>query len=465
MTTDATASGAASVSARTKSALWSLAARVRLRHLSLACVGVFYLYMLVPARVQDTIAVFRLPMPPAAAAYSLGYAYLTVIDLVMLALGGFMLILFSGRRPRGATNWSLLFYVSLCVLCAAASWVFSQLGVFPTAYWDGPLSALRVIAAYLPFAAIQGDSRARARHLQNALALLFLTSVALNLAGFANPATPSNQAGRLTASGLDFATTSYAGAALALTALTMSRGPRQVVLFAIGMIGLLMGGGRNAIVVFIPALALVTFQRYTLKKETVAAFSVAAVLLVPLAFAAPFVTERLPLLNRSLDDRVYYRQPQVLSALARSTFPYVDRIPLTDPAFVGRVNVWATSLDLLRSSHGVPLGSDWLVQQQLAPLGVPSHSHNAYLQTALKFGPLAVCLWAAWFLSAWRGLRARSPYSAAIAFLMLSLLLDYWLLVTKATFVLFAFILLDGLWLADRATRTDAPAAAGAAAS
>jgi hypothetical protein len=462
MTTDATTSQAASVSARPTSALWSLVARVRLPDVSLVCVGVFYLYMLVPARIQERIAVFRLPAPPAATAYGLGYPYLTVLDLVMLALGGFVLMLSGGRRPRGATNWSLSIYVSLCVLCAAASWAFSQLGVVPTSYWDGPLSALRVVAAYVLFAAVPGDSTARARHLQNGLALLFLTSFALNLAGFANPATPSNQAGRLTAAGLDFATTSYVGAALALTALTVSRGPRQVMLFAAGMVGLLMGGGRNAIVVFIPALALVTFQRYTLRRETVAAFSVAAVLLLPLAFAAPFVTERLPLLNRSLDDPFYYRRPQVLTALARSTFPYVDRIPLTDPAFVGRVNVWATSLDLLRSSHGVPFGSDWLVQQQLARLGVPSHSHNAYLQTALKFGPLAVCLWAAWFLAAWRGLRARSPYSAAIVFLLLSLCVDYWLLVTKATLVLFVFIGLDDSWRADHANSAAVRTPAGA---
>jgi hypothetical protein len=422
----------------------------------------FYLYMLAPARVQDKLAVFRMAAPPAATAFGLGYPYFTILDLAMLALGGVVLASSRRRRTRDATNWSLIVYVSLCVLCAGASWVFAQLGVLPTAYWDGPLSALRVVAAYVLFASIPGDSGVRARHLQNALALLFLTSLALNLVGFANPATPSNQAGRLTAAGLDFATTSYAGTALALTALTVGRGPGQVVLFAIGMVGLLIGGGRNAIVVFIPALALVMFQRYTLRRETVAAFSVAAVLLLPLALAAPFVAERLPLLNRSLDDSVYYRKPQALTALARSTFPYVDRIPITDPAFVGRVNVWATSLDLLRRSQGVPFGSDWLVQQSLAPLGVPSHSHNGYLQTALKFGPLVVGLWAAWFLAAWRGLRARSPYSAVIVFLLLSLCVDYWLLVTKATFLLFAFIGLDDLWRAEHAAAAAARAPAGA---
>ncbi len=465
MTTETTGAGAGTADAGPHFALGGFGAGLLGRHRYVACVGLFYLYMLAPARVQEQLAVFRLTAPPAATAFGLGYPSFTILDLAMLALGGVVLASSRRRRPRGATNWSLIVYVSLCVVCAAAAWVFYQFGVVPAPYGDSVLSALRVLAAYVLFAAIPGDSGVRARHLQNALALLFLTSLALNLVGFANPATPSNQAGRLTAAGLDFSTTSYAGTALALTALTVGRGPRQVVLFAIGIIGLLMGGGRNAIVVFLPALALVTFQRYTLRRETVGAFSVAAVLLVPLALAAPFVAERLPLLNRSLDDAVYYRKPQALTALARSTFPYIDRIPITDPAFVGRVNVWATSLDLLRRSQGVPFGSDWLAQQQLAPLGVPSHSHNGYLQTALKFGPLVVGLWAAWFLAAWRGLRARSPYSAVIVFLLLSLCVDYWLLVTKATFLLFAFLLLNGVWLAERAPRAGARAPAGAAAS
>jgi hypothetical protein len=465
MTTDATARGAAADRAGADFALRHLAARFPLRYLHAGCIAVFYLYMLAPARVQEKMAVFRLEAPPAAAAFGLGHPYLTILDLGMLALGGVVLTLTGGRRPTGATNWSLAIYVALCALCATVPWATSQLGLGPPSYWDSPLSALRVVAAYTLFAAISWDFRTLSRHLQNALALLFLTSFALNLAGFANPGTPSNEAGRMTASGLDFATTSYLGGALALSALTLCRGPRQLALFALGMLGLGMGGGRNAIVAFVPALALVTIQRYTLRRETVAAFSIAAVLLLPLTLMAPLVIERLPLLSRSLDDSVFYRQRPELTTLARSTFPGVDRLPLTDPAVVGRINVWATGIDLVRSSRGVPLGSDWLVQQQLAPLGVLSHSHNAYLQTALKFGPLAACLWAAWIWAAWKGLRTRSPLGAVILFLLLSLSLDYWLLVTKATFLLFAFIRIDDLWRADRAARADVRAPAGAAAS
>jgi hypothetical protein len=421
----------------------------------------FYLYMLAPARVQGKLAVFRLAAPPAATAFGLGYPYFTILDLAMLALGGVVLASSRRRRPRDATNWSLIIYVSLCVLCAAAAWVFHQFGIVPAPYGDSVLSALRMLAAYVLFAAIPCDFRSRIRHLQNALALLFLTSLALNLAGFANPATSSNEAGRLNVSGLDFATTSYFGCVLALSALTLSRGLRLLVLFGVGLLGIGMGGSRNAVAIFIPVLALVTLQRYTLRRQAIAAFSAAAIVCLPLALGAPFVIEKLPLVNRSLDDLVYYRTRPVLTPLALSTFPGVGRLSLTEPAIVGRINTWASGIELLRRSRGVPLGSDWLVQQSLAPLGVPSHSHSGYLQTALKFSVLAVFLWASWAWAAWSGLRMRSPHSAILVFLLVSLIFDYWLLVNKAAFLLFAFIQLDALWRANRAALSGVGAPAG----
>lgn len=462
MTTETTAAGAGRADAGPRLALGGLVARFLGRHQYVACVGLFYLYMLVPARVQEMLAVFRLAAPPAAIAFGLGYPSFTILDLAMLTLGGVVLASSPRRRTRGTTNWSLIIYVSLCVLCAAAAWVFYQLGVVPAPYGDSVLSALRVLAASVLFAATPGDSRVQARHLQNALALLFLTSFALNLAGFANTATSSNEAGRLNVAGLDFTTTSYFGCVLALSALTRSRGVRLLVLFGAGLLGVGMGGSRNAVALFIPALALVTLQRYTLRRQTIAAFSAAAVVLLPLALGAPLVIGKLPLVNRSLDDVVYYRTPQVLSPLALSTFPGVGRLSVTEPAIIGRINTWASGIELLRRSSGVPLGSDWTVQQGLAPLGVPSHAHSGYLQTALKFSLLAVFLWASWVWAAWSGLRVRSPHSAIIVFLLVSLLFDYWLLVTKATFLLFAFIRLDHLWRAGHAAPAAARAPAGA---
>ena len=460
MTTETTAAGARTADAGPRFADGGFALRLLARHQYVACVSLFYLYMLAPSRVQEELALFRLAAPPAATAFGLGYPSFTILDLAMLVLGGVVLAGSRRRRALGATNWSLIIYVSLCILCAAAAWAFHRLGVAPAPYGDSALSALRVLAAYVLFAAIPCDSRARARHVQNGLALLFLTSLALNLAGFANPATSSNEAGRLNVSGLDFTTTSYFGCVLALSALTLSRGLRLLVLFGVGLLGVAMGGSRNAVAIVIPALALVTFQRYTLRRQTIAAFSAAAIVLLPLALGAPLAIEKLPLLRRSLDDSVYYRTRPVLTPLARSTFPGVGRLPMDEPAIIGRINTWASGVELLRRSRGVPLGSDWTVQQGLAPLGVPSHAHSGYLQTALKFSLLAVILWASWAWAAWSGLRARSPYSAVIVFLLLSLCVDYWLLVTKATFLLFAFIRLDDLWRADHA----APAAVRASA-
>ena len=406
----------------------------------------FYTYMLMPARVLEQTSVFTLNAPEVAQAYGVGYPYLPILEVVML---GYVLVMWLLRRVTFAVkNLPFAAYVIVSIVCVLFLWARYARGDEPDMWWDGGLAAVRLIAIYGLFVSIPRDARSWGRTIQNALALLFVSSLLLNLAGFANPNTPSNEAGRMNASGLEFTTASYFGYALALSSVTLSTGPRQALLFLCGILGGVMAGGRNALLLFGISLGLLMLNRGRKPlKSAVPVISCVAGAWLALLVAFPSALNRLPIMHRERDNAIYYPNGVAPTDTTLKFFPFLERLSQVDPAMTGRFNAWSTALELLRRRHGVPLASDWYVQQELLPLGLPSHSHNAYLQTLLKFGVLAVPIWIGLLVTTWRGWRAGSPYAVILVFLMASLMVDYWLLVIKATFLLFAIARLNEDWL------------------
>jgi hypothetical protein len=403
----------------------------------------FYIYMLIPARLQEIISIFSLNEPEVAKLYGVGYAYLPALDVVILA---YVLLrqVFRKSRPK-VKNWSVVTYVAASVLCGLLLWGRFALGAEHEMFWDGLLAALRLVAIYGLFTTIPGNAQLWGRRLQNGLALLIVTSLLLNFMGFANPDTPSNEAGRLNAAGLDFTTTSYLGWALVLSSITLSAGRRQALLIACGILGGFMGGARNATVLFLVCLVWLFFLQWRRM-----ALLVSGLAIIPLTVAIwfPGVVSRLPAFRRTLDYDVFYQSQVMPNDAALQRFSFLKDLPLSDPAIVGRFNTWAGALELLGDLKGMPLGSDWYAQQELKPYGVPSHSHNAYLQALLKFSVLAIPIVIALWVSAWRGIRLHSPYGMTVMFLTASMFVDYWLLVIKATFLFFAFVGLNDSWIA-----------------
>jgi hypothetical protein len=412
-------------------------------------VGLFYLYMLLPARLQESISLLVLAAPENALLYGVGYPYFTILDAVMLAWGIASWVTARGRRH--VRSVAVLAYVGVSLACAVIAYQRYTVGQEASFYWDGALGAVRLLAVYAVFAGTPGRESNWSRRLQDALAVLFLSSLALNLAGFGNRATLSNEANRMTASGLDFATTSYFGAVLALSAITGSAGRRRQALVVVGLVGVAMGGGRNALVIGVLTLGVMMLQGSVQVPRVVMRFALGAVALSLVALVLfPQVLARIPALQRQRDDAAYYQRRPELTPMSLRYFPFLRRSNLSEPATVGRVNTWASALALLEDRRWEPASSDWSVQKELDRFNVPSHSHNGYLQSALKFGPLAALVWLPLFVSAWRGVRARSPHGPILFFLLLSLMVDYWMLVGKALFLLYAYAGLNDAWLAER---------------
>jgi len=408
----------------------------------------FYISMIMPARLQVTMSVVTLSPPANAVAYGVGYPYFTILDAVMLAWGlAFWFLTGAFRRTHSS---AVLVYVGVSLLSAVIAGYRYSVGLESDFFMDGVLGAVRLLAAYAVFASVPSSEARWARRLQNALAILFVVSLFLNHAGFQQAGTYSNEAGRLTASGFDFATTSYFGGVLVLSALTMAQGRRRWVLVCAGLVGLAMGGGRLALTIALPTIAFTVLRsRPVIRRTLIRIGLIGAALAVIAVVTLPSLLERIPTFRRSIDDAVYYVKPSELSVIAERYFPLLRSAGITHPAVLGRFNVWASALQLLDDRHWQPAGSDWRVQQGLELLGVPSHSHNGYLQTALKFGPLAFLVWVPLAGTTWRGLRRRSPYGLILLFLLLSLAFDYWMLVAKALFLLYAFAALNDRWLAE----------------
>ena len=415
-------------------------------------IALFYAYMLMPARLQETISVVTLDIPEMAVAYGVGYPYFTVLDAIMLAWGLAAWAIFSGRRQ--GISMAMLAYVGVSLAAAGIAYYRFAAGIEEAVFWDGVLGAVRLLAAYAVFAALPSSEARWGRRLQDALAVLFVMSLLLNLAGFQNRSTFSNEAGRLTASGFDFATTSYFGVALILTAITISHGRRRQLLIAIGLIGVAMGGGRIAAAMAALTLGVMMLQGRPRTARLAVKLALGGVVLAVIVVAiVPELLERIPTLRRQQDDAAYYQNPPQLSPEALNYFPFLRSWGLNEPAVIGRFNTWAAAIQLVQERKWQPAGSDWRVQQGLALHGVPSHSHHAYLQSAIKFGPLAALVWLPLFASAWRGMRGRSPYGPVLFMLLVSLMFDYWLLVAKALFLLYAFAALNDAWLAQHARR------------
>jgi hypothetical protein len=113
----------------------------------------------------------------------------------------------------------------------------------------------------------------------------------------------------------------------------------------------------------------------------------------------------------------------------------------------GRANAWGSGLEVIANVRARPLASDWCVQQHLVKAEYYTHTHNTYLQMFLKYGPFAVIIWFILARTLYHGFVAGSPYAIILALIMLGWLFDYWLFMTKATFVYFALIRLNEKWV------------------
>ena len=421
----------------------------------------FYIYMFIPARLQDLISIFRLPFPVVAMNYGIGYPYFPILDLIIFVYAGFLWVHYGCKIQKRISAFRI--YVVTSLICVCFLWIRFLQGYEQEMFWDSAIMIVRLVAIYWLFVSIPNDAASWGKILQGTLALLFVSSFLLNRAGYANPNTPSNDAGRMTASGFDFSTTSYFGFVLALSSLTLSRGIWQIVLFLIGLGGAVMGGGRNPLPFFLGCLLFLALQRKRVGRFLIWVVPGVGVVLILVMILSPGVLNRLPTFNRDLDYSVYYSSGVTPTDDAQRYFPFLAQFSISDPAIVGRFNTWSSALVLIESRGLVPLASDWNVQQKLITVGVPSHSHNGYLQTLLKFGILALPFWGAVAASLLRGLRSRSPYSILILFLLASLLVDYWLLVIKAAFLFFALIKLNDDWVSqDSRKRTASMLGSGA---
>ena len=172
-----------------------------------------------------------------------------------------------------------------------------------------------------------------------------------------------------------------------------------------------------------------------------------------------FLIDPLPNLLFTRDSSVWVSDRVTITSLAmparRRETQLTELIYTFHPRFVGTERLHGWNYEHLEGGDVLALADGVLaigVGQRTTAAGVERLARTAF-DLGLAHSVLAVPIWLAAFASVWRGLRARSPYSTVLVFLLASLVVDYWLMTIKAAFLLFAFIALNNAWVAAHSKR------------
>ncbi|HZP03257.1 MAG TPA: O-antigen ligase family protein [Terracidiphilus sp.] len=391
----------------------------RLLHIALTGFGELLLYFcfISPAAIDQHLALISLTPPNQAQLFGTVWPYFSVTHLLALIIGGGLFA--TGSRHSINANKAFVVYCAINVI-GIVILPFLTPRTQPV-YWDFALEFLRlsslVLLASTVIEARNYDPAILARSLTGLLAIPAVLVV------FTNPfAFLSERGGRLNAPGLEITSTGHVGALAILLAIS-GVFPKiyRMPLVILGAISLLGSGSR---IPFLLVTAILVIQLWKSTKSYSKRILMIFVLGALVAFA---------IILTSTSSIAGGRLGSLTGGGSDLESEYA----------IGRGVALLTTIKLVSEHPFGYLDSDWGIQQELANLGFPSHTHSFYFQSYLRFGPLMFI-----FLGVicWRAIvsvRNGSPYAGCLWFFVVGCALDYYGFVTKAMLIVFVIFLLN----------------------
>ena len=386
---------------------------------ALTGVGELLLYFcfISPAAVDQHLALISLTPPNQAELFGTVWPYFSVIHVLALAISAGLFA--TGSRESISTNKAFVVYCTINVI-GIMMLPFLTPRTQPV-YWDFALEFLRlsslVVLASTVLEARNYDSAILARGLTGLLAIPAV------LLAFTNPfAFLSERGGRLNAPGLEITSTGHVGALAILLAISgVFPKVYRVPLVILGSISLL-GSGSRIPFLLLTVIALIQLWNSTksYSKRVLIIFGVGALVAfaIVLASTSSIAGGRLGSLAGGGGD-------------------------LEGEYAIGRGVALLTTLKLFSEHAFGYLDSDWGIQQELANLGFPSHTHSFYFQSYLRFGPLMFVFLGVICWRAIVAIRKGSRYAGCLWFVVIGCALDYYGFVTKAMLIVFVMFLLN----------------------
>jgi hypothetical protein len=368
---------------------------------------VFISYFITPLQILRKYAICKFQAPYQAEIFGTIFNYITLFDLLFIAIGIFTLIKYKAV-PIGRTFG---IYVVMNIISIIT--IIYKHGV----YYDGIVEFVRVVAMYLTYMCflIVGG---RPSYIYRCILILMIITFIIFSIGYSNPNLENDTSGRLNAPGLEIATTGHvAGALLILMAFNESEGYFVRLMGIIfGISGLAISGSRLPLIISMCFVIMITIYRST-KVISFRNLGI-AVLMLAIIWSGIILFSNSPTIGRMAS-------PSVL---------------LTDYSVLGRLLAWNAANKIL---DAYPMGlynSDWIVQEQLAKNNYPSHCHNAYIQLYLKYGLMLIPFVAFLIISILKGIKMNNSCAFVLLYMITCWIFDYPLFVTKYSLILFILI-------------------------
>jgi hypothetical protein len=386
-------------------------------YLALLTFGEVLLYacIAVPYPVDQKLALLSLDLPMEAALFGTVWPYYSVLHLLALTVGC-ALLLFDPRRSI-LSNPPFIAYAVLNLIGIIALPFLTPAG--STAYWDFAIEFLRlaslVILANAVLSARGLNPIVLARGLLILLALPLVFLITANPTGFL-----AEREGRVNSPGMEITSTGHVAALALLIGVSVPLPKKyRIPLIVLGLVVLLLSGARIPFVLVVIMVVVQIWQATKSKAKRMALLASIAGLTV-LALAA------------STSNAIGGGHMGTLTG---------DSAVMQTEYTIGRGMAFIASIDLIAAHPLGYLDSDWSIQEELMRHGWPSHTHNNYFQSYLRFGPLMIAFWGVLATRARRGWRLGSPYASCLWFVLIGSAFDYYGCITKA--MLFVFMIAE----------------------
>ena len=390
----------------------SIRGHFRVSYVAVAGFGELLLYVCLaaPFAVDQRLSLFSLSMPRQAELFGTVWPYYSLLHLLAMATACALGVLSPTRTLLSNRPFGVYCAVNLVGMVALP--LLNPVG--HPIYWDFALEFLRITSLVLLALAVLEARDYDPMVLVRSLFLMLLIPLAMlivtNSGGFL-----AERQGRVNGPGLEVTSTGHVAAIAVLLSFSLPIDKTiRTLLGIVGAVVLLLSGARTPFVLAF-AIIVVHIWRRTRKAKRVALLAAVAGIMA-LALFLSSATE---------------------AGGGRVGSLTGDRANIETEFAVGRGVAVMTSLKLL-ASH--PLGlvdSDWAIQEELAAMGFPSHTHSHYFQSYLRFGLFSLLFWAAMARCTFKASRLHLPVAGSLWFVLIGSALDYYGFVTKAMLVVF----------------------------
>lgn len=372
-----------------------------------------YICFAAPFAIDKSSAILSIAEPYQAQIFGTIQPYYTLYQLLALVVGLALFILKPYRTI--VANCTFIVYTLVNVIGIAVLVLLALSGNH--VYWDYALEFLRLFSLVILAETVIEFHGFNPIILVRCMLILLIIPIAY--LAFSDPSGfLYARGGRVNGPGLELTSTGHVAAiALLLGWLVPLPNRYKISLVILSVIVLLLSGARIpfVLVVMICAVKMFCLTKLSIKK---------VILFISVIGIVSFALW----LNKA-DLIVGGRIGSIANGKSNIMEEYT----------VGRGIAVIDSKEMLsRHPYGY-IDSDWSIQEELVLLGFPSHTHSNYVQSYLRFGPLALVFWGVLIWRAHKGSRRKSPYATCLWFIVLGSIFDYNGCITKVMLILFIF--------------------------